>query len=340
LSLTFNGIARTAILLIPLSLLFGLPNHWIITIFFIVILPFYVFSSVTGISWNYLLGTCVQPDSRGKLLGTLVACSGIVSFFSSNVVRLLRENEGLTQSGKYASIFGLGGVLMASSVLFFIPLKEQVFTPTPKEDRNIKAYFSSLLLCVKNKFFRRMIAAQAFSSTSMAMNTFLYIYAQNYLKVDTKVISLMLIVQTLGTIAGGFVTGKISEHLGSKRTIFTVECLGLTIPIMELCALQFGGGPVLMIACVFLMGFSRSGQMAYQTYLLEVAGEGKSIFYLVSKSMILLPFSFVSVLVGLYFDGTYPISFVYILQICIAVVAIVLVTRMKLFTYKNKIKEA
>jgi Na+/melibiose symporter-like transporter len=334
LSLIFNGISRSALLLIPLSLLLGFSAPTVIVIFFIMILLYHVCQSITGISWNYLLGACVGPEKRGKLLGTLFAFSGIISFVSSNIVRLLRESKTLDMSSRYAAIFALGGVLVACSVLFFIPLKETIAEESTRKKLALKTYLRQLAECCRNKFFRRLIITQIFSTISTGINAFVYIVAQNFLRVETEWISYMIIIQTAGVFFGGMITGRISERFGSKRTLLFGETMGLGVPLLELLGLYWGHGNILMLSAAFLLGFIRSGAMAFQSHLLELSEQERTIFYLVTKSMLLLPFTFTSVAVGFFIEhiALPPVLF---LQIGVAAAAVFSASRLKLFVYKR-----
>jgi MFS family permease len=334
LSLVLNGFSRTAILIIPLSLAAGLSREAVIALFFTVILFYQFCQSITGVSWNYLLGACVGPEKRGKLLGTLFAFSGIISFLSGNIVRLLRESKSLETAGRYAAIFALGGLLLGCSVLFFIPLREPADGGAGRGNPGLKAYFLNLADCLKNIFFRRLILTQAFSTMCTGINTFVYIIAQNYLQVSTEWISYMIIIQTLGVFFGGLVTGRISGYFGSKRTLVAVEIIGLCIPALELLGLRFGYGQSLMPVAAFLAGFSRSGLMAFQGYLLELAEQERSIFYIVSKSILLLPFSFTGILVGLFIERAAlpPVLF---FQLAMGAAAVFCACRLKLYLYRK-----
>ena len=344
ISLMFNGAARTLLLFIPLMLTFRLPNNMIIFIFFCIITFFYIGQSVTSIVWNYLMGACIQPEERGKLLGSLFALSGLVSFVSSNIVRILRETPSLTTDQRYIAIFSLGGIITACSVLFFVPLKETVQSGTDTQKRNVKFYINSLLRCCKNKYFVRLILCQAFSQICTTINAFTYVMANERIGLASQWISYMIIIQTVGVICGGFVTGRISTRYGSKRTLMLAEGIGFVVPLLQLTLLvtkQSGGSiffaPGFMLTATFLMGFNRSGLMAFQSHLLEVAGDDNSVYYIVTKNMLLIPLSFTSVLVGICFDK-FPnnINMIYIAQALFAVAAILFAARLKLFVYTAK----
>jgi hypothetical protein len=122
------------------------------------------------------------------------------------------------------------------------------------------------------------------------------------------------------------------------------EGIGIAIPILQLISLltKPAGGAgwfaaPFMLATTFLMGFNRSGFMAFQSHLLEVSEQHDSIYYIVTKSMVLLPLSFVSMLTGMYFDhfpdAVHP---VYIAQIAAGVLAFISAARLKLFLYPKK----
>jgi MFS family permease len=334
LSLTLNGISRGLILLIPILVTIGLKNNAMLIAFFVIMFVYYICQPITGISWNYLLGDCVSPAKRGKLLGTLLGISGIITFLASNIIKAIRANPGLTNMGQYASIFFLGGSMMFCSVLFFIPLKEQSATASSKEERNPKAYLTNLVVSFRNKAFDWAIVTNVFSNISMAVNTFFFLFARNTLHFDTDAVSNLLIVQTLGLMAGGFITGRISARFGIKRMLTMVESLGILVPILGLLALKFPSPFVLVAIAVFLIGFSRSGMIGYQAYILEVVEKERTIYYLVSKSMALLPFSFMSMLIGGFLE-VHPTGPVFVFQIIVCLAAIACTMRLKLSVYAS-----
>lgn len=335
ISLTFNGISRGLILLIPVILLLGLPNEWIIVCFMGVMLVYFFCQPITGTAWNYLLGACVEPQNRGKLMGTLFAISGFITFGSSNIIKLIRETGDFTPSQRYALIFGLAGVLLSISVLFFIPLKEKNTGQEKKEAVMPKAYLRSLMGCFRNRDFRRLIVTNVFSQSSTLINAFIYVYAQNVLMLGTKEISNLLVIQTVGIVLGGFTTGRISSRFGTKRMLMAVECLGLGIPLLELISGGVDAPFWLMAVAVFLMGFSRSGYMGYQTHLLEVVPPEKSVYYIVSKSVAMLPLSLISMGVGLYMEH-FSITPVFVIQMLLCLCAVFCASRLKLIVYPKQ----
>lgn len=343
LSITLNGISRTAILLVPLFLILRLPDPWIVAGFFAIILVYFVFQSMTGIIWNHLLGDCVEGRRRGQLVGTLFAISGFITFASSSLVKIIRDSAALNRWEKYAIIFGLAGVLVAVSVLCFIPLKEQGQAAEKQPRLPAREYLRQLLRCFQNRDYDKMLAANCFSQASIMINSFIYLFAQDFLKLSTSQVSSLLVLQTLGVVAGGFLTGRISSRFGSKRMITLVESLGVLVPLLNLAAMRISIPFPVMGAAVFLMGFSRSGYMGYQTHLLEVAEPERKIYYIVCKSLVLLPVSLVSTLVGHFLQqmaggSVFALQPVYGLQILLALCAAAAASRLRLVVYEKRNK--
>lgn len=340
LSLLFNGISRGSILLIPLLLLVRFPDSVIVGIFFSIMLVYFCMQSMTGIIWNHLLGDCVDGKRRGQLVGTLFSISGFITFVSSSLVKIIRDSQSLERNNKYAIIFGLAGTLVAISVLCFIPLKETKQQGTPKEDRNAKAYLHELISCFKNRDYDWLLVTNIFSHSSIMINSFIYLYAQNFLQLPSTQVSTLLVVQTLGVIAGGFTTGRISSRFGCKRMLILVESLGLCVPLLNLTAMRSSVPFACMCAAVFLVGFSRSGYMGYQTHLLEIVDPPKKIYHIVCKSLVLLPVSFVSTLVGHLLQQVSgqlvtAVQPIYIAQICVIALGIFGATHLKLVVYSS-----
>ena len=328
-SMMGNGIARTMIFLIPASLLFGLPHNAIVSIFSCTFVLLVSLSPMTGLIWNYLLNDCLSTLDRPKLLGVIFAASGIVSLGTSNLIKVIRDSTVLPDNMKYFYIFGLAGLFMSTSVLWFLPLKENRNDTAINKVFRVKDYMASLALCFRNKSFNRAVSANAFSYMSMVLNAFLYIYAANSLKLQPYLISNMIIVQTVGQITGGVITGQVSARFGVKRMLIMSECAGLLIPLLELLCTGLKNAYPAMCVSVFLFGFVRSGMMGYNNYIFEVVEKDRLIFHMVTKGLVLLPVSFLSTVAGIYIQGHSPVP-VLMVQAAAACTAIFLCLRLKL----------
>lgn len=337
LSLWVNGLSRSAILLIPLGIFLKLSPAAELALFFCVIAFYFICQPVTGLTWNYLLGDCVPASRRGKLLGTLYALSGVITFASSAIIKGIRASS-LTEGYQYACIFSLGGLLMACSVLFYLPLKEKTHTGSTVKARDVRGYVRELCGCFRNRLFRRVIFTNVFSQLSISVNSFFYIFAQNVLALSTDQVSNLIVLQTLGMMLGGVITGRVSERLGLKRMLQLIEGLGVFVPVMGLMALRSAAPFAFAAAAVFAIGFTKSGLIGYQAYILEIVPTEKSVYHIVARSLTLLPFSFSGIAIGTVISS-FTNTPAFAAQIFLAVMALLGASTLKLNVYKKKAAE-
>lgn len=335
MSMIINGIARTAYLLIPLGILLGLSPTAELVVFFGVIVVSNIGQPITGLTWNYLLGDCVPAERRGKLLGTLYALSGVITFLSSAVIKGIRSSPLLDESSQYAAIFALGGALMACSVLCYIPLRERSVSSGTREQRNPRNYIRELLNCYRGKLYRRVLLANVFSTLALSVNAFFFVFAQNTLLLSSDQVSNLIIIQTLGLMIGGMVTGRISDRLGLKRMLQTIEGLGVLVPVTGLAAMHTGAPFLCAAVAVFIIGFTKSGLIGYQAYILEIVPTEKSVYHIVARSLTLLPFSFAGIGIGALI-ARFSNAPAFVLQMALGVAAFAAASTLKLTVYKKK----
>lgn len=334
LSLWVNGLSRSSILLIPLGVLLGLSPAAELSLFFCVIAFYSICQPVTGLTWNYLLGDCVPASRRGKLLGTLYALSGVIAFASSAIIKGIRASS-LAEGYQYACIFALGGLLMACSVLFYLPLKEKSHGGSAVKARDVRGYVRELCACFRDKLFRRVIFTNVFSQLSISVNAFFYIFAQNVLMLSTDQVSNLIVLQTLGLMLGGIITGRVSDRFGLKRMLQLIEGLGILVPALGLVALHSAVPFVFAAAAVFVIGFTKSGLIGYQAYILEIVPTEKSVYHIVARSLALLPFSFSGIAIGAVISN-YTNAPAFIVQVFLAIMALLGASTLKLNVYKKK----
>lgn len=336
-SILINGLSRSAILLIPLGVVLGLSHGAELALFFCVIGFYAMCQPITGLTWNYLLGDCVPADRRGKLLGTLYACSGVITFASSAIIKGIRASS-LQEGYQYACIFALGGILMACSVLFYLPLKENRHDENTAQARDVKGYIRELITCYRDKLFRRVLFTNVCSSLALSVNAFFYVFAQNVLLLTTDQVSNLIVLQTLGLMLGGMVTGRVSDRLGLKRMLQLIEGLGILVPVMGLIAMGSGAPFLFAAIAVFIIGFTKSGLIGYQAYILEIVPTEKSVYHIVARSLTLLPFSVSGIVIGGVISGASNVP-AFIIQIAFACLALLGASTLKLTVYQKKDKQ-
>lgn len=334
-SIILNGVARSSVVFISLGLALGLPKGGELILFFAVMGLFYLNQPVTGLAWNHLLGACVRPQNRGRLLGTLYAISGVITFLSSAIIKAIRASA-LDEGGQYAAIFLLGGVLLGCSVLFYLPLKEGTAGESGAKPERIglRTYIAELKSCYRNRMFRKTLFANTFSSLAVAVNAFFFVFAQNVLCLSADQISNLIVFQTLGLMLGGMITGRISQYLGVKRMLQCVEGLGILVPVMGLLATGSAHAFLFAAIGVFFIGFTKSGLIGFSAYILEIIPTEKTVYHIVARALALLPFSFAGALFG-ELIGRFTNTPVFIAQIVLAAISFFGVSRLRLNVYRR-----
>ena len=329
LSILVNGLTRGAILLVPLALLLGLPNPAIVAVLLFGLMALFLGGPFTGLSWNYLLNDCIDTNARPKLLGILFTTSGMIAFASSYFIKFIRDSISLQSNMKYFYIFGMAAIALASSVLFYIPLKESRQPITERIRLSIREYLGSLVTSFSNKDFRKLIWASVFSNIAFVLNAFLFVYADRDLALAPNLVSNLVIFQTIGIILGGIVTGQVSSRFGVKRMLLVIECMSLLIPVCAILCLFVGNPYVPICFSVSLLGFIRSGQLGYNNYIIEVVDKDKLITHMISKGLALLPMSFLSTAAGLYVQRHSMLP-IFTIQIVASVFSIFMCSRLRL----------
>lgn len=315
-SLLFNGTSRAAILLISLGLFLEFPASLELVVFFIVIAYYSFCQPLTGLAWNYLIGAHMAPEKRATLLGILYSVSGVLFFLSSEIIKFIRSNESLSTGMQYAWIFLIGGFFIASSVVWYIPLQNKVISQNRAPIQYGKNYIKRLLLCYSNYQFRQIVFTNLFSSIAVSVNTFFFIFVQDELRLSQQTISDLIIIQTLGVMVGGFLTGWISQRYSVKRMLQTLQILCIIIPIMGLFAWTRTMPLLCSMIALFLIGCIKSGNIGYTSYILEIISNEETVYYVVSRNLALIPTSFASIIIGSIIDGAgyFPIFIVQIIS--------------------------
>ena len=327
LSMLLNGIGRSVILLIPLGIVLGLSDRAELLLFFAVMLVHYLLSPITGTAWSYLLGVCVSDERRNRLIGRLYSISGVITFMSGWVIKLVRASA-IGEDMQYAIIFVLGGTIMTVSVLFYIPLKE----PQPKQKTvssiGFGNYLKGLVSCFREKDFRHFLYSSMATQVVANISAFFFLFAQNTLRLDAATISNLIIMQTIGLVVGGFSGGEVSSRFGVRFTLCAVRVLELIVPV---CALLSAAG-WLSVGCayaaVLIIGVTNGTALYYQLYMLELVPSETSMLHIIARSLTALPCSLTSVLIGIMAD-CFSFVPVFQIQLGLCLLNIVLVAGMR-----------
>jgi len=317
-----NSVGRGMIIIMAPVLILHLEQKIVVIIFICIFSLFYIVQATTGLAWTDLLGKAVAPSKRGYLLGNLQVIAGVASVVASYFVKIVLDSGTLLVNQKYAIIFGLSGTLLLSTVLAMIPLREPFDKTTCISTKRIRQYFNNILACFNNKSFKIMTLTLMCSTAASSGLSFIFLFAKNTLNISPNNISGMFVIQTLGSIAGGLLYGKIFTLFGSKYVIQLSEISALLIPLLSLSTYMIYNDLFIMYIVAFLMGIKNGGMLGYTNYLIEILDEDLRVHGMVARSTLTSPFTFLNFFAGILVD-TFGIIPLFILQIGISTVTVI-----------------
>jgi len=244
----------------------------------VVTIGFWMGDGLASVPWFDMLSNMIPPRRRGRLTGTGQVLSGVLAFAAGLLVEYLLSDRGPAFPNNYATLYGLGFVMLVHS---FVATASAVEIPgTPKEKTPTwREYVPQLWRVFKqDRVFRRFILARQLSGLGMLSIPFYMPYALERLHLPAHVAGRYTSIGVVGSILAAVLFGWLNEHLGSKWVILTGLTLGVLIPSSALLLppiltdptwLAWGYGLVFF----FLSAMMGSMMPGWMTYMLEWAPE-------------------------------------------------------------------
>lgn len=301
------------LLMIPIFLVVKNP----LIIFLAFLLMYCIFwgiNGIAGIAWSDVFGRTIPGDLRGKLHGYQQFIGGVASLIAGYVIKLLLDNNILSNNIKYLIIFALGGLVLLGSALAIVPVKDIPRNIECKKVAIIKYFLTLPHYLNKNMNYKNMNILQAISRFGDLIIPFIIVLSKDNLGFDSHQLSTLVVFQIVGGMLGGILWGNISHKFGNKHVILAVEITGLIIStITFLCILINPYVMTFPIMCLVstLAGAKAGGWLGYVNYLIDVVEEENRIDCMILNTIILFPLSFANYFAGLATDklGFLPLVF-------------------------------
>lgn len=301
------------LLMIPIFLIVKNP----LIIFFAFLLMYCIFwgiNGIAGIAWSDVFGRTIPGDLRGKLHGYQQFIGGVASLVAGYIIKLLLDNNMISNNIKYLIIFALGGLVLLGSALAIVPVKDIPRNIKYKRVAVIKYFLKLPDYLNKNINYRNMNVLQAISRFGDLIIPFIILLSKDNLGFDSHQLSTLVVFQVIGGLLGGILWGNISHKFGNKQVILAVEIAGLILSIITfLCILINPYVMTFPIMCLvsILAGAKAGGWLGYVNYLIDVVEEENRIDCMILNTIILFPLSFANYFAGLATDklGFLPLVF-------------------------------
>jgi MFS family permease len=267
-----------ALLIAPAILLFAPHQRSLaLVVFFVLYLAFWALDGVASIAWLDIMGRCLKPSSRARVISIGTISAGIAGIVGGAVVSIVLSSSRLSGSTGYALLFLICGIFWALSFASFLCVHESplavVQAPLPWP-----AYFRRLAGVVRgDPHLRRAVASQFLVGGLGIAAPFYVVHGLEALHFPEASIGIFTSAQLVGGILSGLVLGLLGERRGTRSVMRVWAACALGAPLIALVAellLSPGPGAMMYVYCaVFvIVGMQGNSNMAgFLNWVLEYA---------------------------------------------------------------------
>ncbi len=267
-----------------------------IYVLFVLLLIFSVSGGFAGMSYMDIIGKITEKKTRGEFFAIKQFLSAFASIVAGLTVRKILNLKTLPFPKNYALLFLLATLALFLASLGFWLIKEPK-THKKKEEKGFREYIYLIKeILRKDKNFLRFIVIENIAGLGIMIIPFYLAFAKDIIKIKESEIGTYLTFQILGAILSNLFWGKISKHIGSKKTLELCILIGSSIPILSIIVQR--SVPQLFFLVFFGIGMIISGrQISFNTYLLDISPEDHRAVYVgINGSLVI--FTMVLPLIG------------------------------------------
>lgn len=285
------AIGRPAIFLFGLFLLLSNgASLWLtMLLLFLALAVMFVSDAFAALAWFDLLGRAFPPEKRGGYLASwgLIRTFGVIGI--SGLIGYLLSENGPPFPQNYGYMFVAGSFALLVS---FISLS-RIYEP-PLADEEIATFnipwsdFGGHLssLWRADQRLRQVNIARVILSLGLMASTFYVVYATQERSLSVSTIGFFLPAQTIGTMVGSLMLGRIADRFGSSRVIQVASVFVVLAPLLALSLTFLPDLPAIalqaaFIVIYFLIGVSENVMvLGFMNYVLDIAKSGQRTIYL------------------------------------------------------------
>ena len=281
---------------------------------------FTTYALSTGIlipSWVEFIAAIIPQEKRGRLFGYRnFLASGIGVFAAALANRILARMPFPTG---FAVCFLLT-FLFCSLSLPALALCREAPYPRTKDNGGLGKYFQSLprILATDRNYSKYVITSIIITFHTM-INAFFTVYAIEKLQVNDAQVAVFTGVLLGSQCISNIFLGYLADKKGHKSTMAMATLLGSIAAIIAILA----NSAFTYYGAFIFLGFSYSARMvSFYNILLEFAPDEQRGTYISLTNTILAPFTSISPILGGYIADTKGYKSLFILAVCIGIVAL------------------
>ncbi|MDD2533322.1 MAG: MFS transporter [Eubacteriales bacterium] len=286
-------------------LLSNMTAGWKIFIFFLIYILFFFGHGLVVVPWVDLLGRTVQTDIRNRVFGNQQLLGGIGALGAGYIIKILLNNQQLSDDLRYAIIFASSAFVFIFSVAvmtFVRDVPRAKVTPHPNSWHYYVELWRVLMIRqdLQNLILIRIV--HAFTTMNAPL---LILFGRTLFNLETRDVSTLVFVQIAGSLAGGLIWRTISSKLGNIRAIKASQLIGLLVATLALTALFMNQTPqirFILYPLVLLSGINMGSWSGYINYLIDISNEQNRVDFMMINNIVLFPLSVLAFISGMVAD--------------------------------------
>jgi MFS family permease len=250
---------------------------------------FHAGEAVQAVPWLSLLGTCVPPDRRGRVLGAAQVLGGAGGIAAGALVRWTLGGGGPWSFPRdYAVLFAAAGAAMLLSAAAMAVMREPGPTAQPEQRQpRLRELMARLpVILVRDRPFLRLTIVRLASDFVTVAGSFYVLHAALRKGFDSSMTGLFVGAQVLGGLASGFLMAAVHDRWGPRTHMRITIGVSLVPPLLALgggaVELLTGGMPLAVSLLVFFsLGlYLGSPSWPFFNWTLEHAQEAERPLYI------------------------------------------------------------
>ena len=288
----FGRAACLAAMAVLLAMAGGLPGTTVTVLFFILWTVYAFVSGIVAVPYNDIVARSVPSARRSRLLAIRFFGGGLLALGVAAVAH--RFLNTMTFPTGYASLVGLGAVMLLVSSLCFVSAGEPPAPLPPQESEKGFAEFlrRGIQVFRGDRHFRLFVQAQWLGGVVMMALPF---YVLQAMEAGSTVadVAFLLGAQTAGAILSNALWGWWGDRHGKRSLLEGVALLRVLPPLLTLFLVSAGGGwglpaygdwalpPWAGFAAVFMLlgALINGGTIAMLGYLMEISPDDRRPAY-------------------------------------------------------------
>lgn len=202
--------------------------------FFTLYFFFYVLDGIASVSWLDIMGKCLAPGLRARLISVGQAGAGITGVGAGILVGIILSSRRLPYPSNYALLLFLCAVMLVLSVVSFAFMKEEPeqtgARPLPWPD-----YFRRLWQILRgDEDFRRAVIVQLLFSLTGVATPFYVIHGLGSLGFGELSVGIFTSAQVAGGVLSALFMGHVGERRGTRAVMRIWGGMSLATPLLAL----------------------------------------------------------------------------------------------------------